>query len=199
MKTKINDYIKLKDQILFMSIGISGSGKGFYFKTKFLTDFPDVAKFLAEKQLSLSDIIVEPDGIRREVTGNVSDVSRDAEVWRLVKSRLKDTLKTYGYAILDATNVTAKTRKNSHKDLKVKKIAIVLPANVALSKERIKKDIENNVDRSKVPSFVIDRQYASYKRDVVGDLDWDGEWNKPTKSSIKDYLEDEFDEIKFTE
>lgn len=191
--------MKTKDQTLIMMVAISGSGKSYYLRTNFLGDFPEVATFLTENQLPLTTLVVEPDGIRREVTGDVSNITQDSRVWRLVDERLKSNLETYGYAILDATNVTGKTRRNTHKNFKCRKVAVVFEADLALAKERIKADIAGAVDRSKVPPFVVERQFTNFKRDVIGDEGWNGEWNRPTKTKIKAHLQGEFDEVKFVD
>lgn len=185
---------------IYINIAISGAGKSYYLKNKFLLDFPEVSALLTKENITLSTLIVEPDGIRREVTGDVSNITQDAYIWKLVRERLYSTIKTYGTAILDATNVSDKTRKNSIKNCDLaRKVALVFPANVELSKERITNDIKNGVDRSKVPMLVVDRQFESYKKGVVGDELWNGIWNDKTKALITLKLKDEFDEIRFIE
>lgn len=182
--------------ILYFSIGISGSGKSFYYRNRFLSDFKEVADFLLEKSLTLSDITVSPDDIRREVCGSVSDMSKDSYVWKLAVDRLNKTLKENGYGVFDATGVSGKGRKTFLNKFKnVKKVAIVFDPNVALSKERIKNDLLEGVDRSKVPMFVIDRQFGSFKSSVVKNEDWDGLWNKVAKKKASENLKNEFDEV----
>lgn len=182
---------------LFVSVGISGSGKSFYYKNKFLSDFSEVANFLTEKGLTLDMIKVCPDDIRREVCGDVSDISKDSYVWRLAESRLKNIIDKYSYGVFDATGVSASGRKIFKKFSDTYKTAIVFEPNVSLSKERITKDISEGVDRSKVPMFVIDRQFESFKSSVVKDLMWDGIWDIDVKKKIIVSLKGEFDEIFF--
>jgi len=181
---------------LFYSIGLSGAGKSWYYKNTFLLDFPEVDKFLKENNLTLDSIKVCPDDIRREVCGDVSDNSRDNYVWKLVDNRLKTNLKTYGYCIFDATGVSASARKFL-KTINAYKTAIVFEPNVELSKERISKDISEGVDRSKVPMFVVDRQFESFKSSVIKDVKWNGVWNDVAKLKITNALKLEFNEIFF--
>jgi len=149
---------------LFFCVGISGSGKSYYLKNKFLNDFPEVIKFLNDTNIILNDIIVSPDSIRKEVCGDVSDISKDGYVWKLAKTRLKETLDKYGYGVFDATGVSGKGRNSFLKNFKnISKIAIIFEPNVELAKERIKNDLNEGVDRSKVPMFVVDRQFKAFK------------------------------------
>jgi len=160
---------------MYFSIGVSGSGKSFYYRNRFLDDFND---------------------IRREVCGDVSDCSQDYKVWKMADSRLKETLNTHGYGIFDATGVSQSGRnKFLKKYVGVHKTAIVFEPNVSLSKERIKNDISTGVDRSKVPMFVIDRQFESFKNSVIKDAKWDGLWNKVAKKKALENLKNEFDEV----
>ena len=182
---------------IIMMVGISGSGKGYYIKNKILKDFPKIKEILEKNELNIYDLVVCPDDIRREITGDVSDITKDPYVWTLAKERVNIVLKTYGYCVFDATNVANKTRNNFLKGVKYsKKIAVIFKPDVELSKSRILKDIEEGVDRSKVPMYVIDRQFLNFKKNLIGDENWNGEWNNQTKDKIREHLKN-FDEIKF--
>ena len=181
---------------MYFSVGLSGSGKSWYYKNIFLNDFKEVADFLTENSLTLSDITVSPDDIRTEVCGDVSDISQDSYVWRLAESRLKETLTKYGYGLFDATGVSKNGRKKFLKSfVGVHKTAIVFEPNVELSKERIKADLANGVDRSKVPMFVIDRQFESFKASIMNGDRWDGLWNKVAKKTAYETLRKEFEDV----
>jgi len=182
---------------LYYSIGLSGSGKSTYYKNRFLTDFSEVANFLKERGLTLENIKVCPDDIRREVCGDVSDISRDNYIWKLADSRLKNNLDVYGYCVFDATGVSASARKFLKKYTDIEKIAIVFEPDVDLSKERIKKDLNEGVDRSKVPMFVVDRQFESFKNNVVGDINWNKVYDEVAKKKIKFHLGGEFSDVIF--
>lgn len=108
-------------------------------------------------------IVVCPDDIRREITGSISDQSANNEVFTVVDSRIKEILENGGKVIYDATNVNTRFRREFLRKYSKYNIACKLfKSNPEISKERIRKDIENNVDRSNVPDFVIDRQYQMY-------------------------------------
>lgn len=183
---------------IFFNIGISGSGKSYYLKNDFLTDYPEVADFLIANQLLLNDIIVCADDIRREICGDVNSHEKEAYVWVLVMKRLNENLDKYGYTILDSTLVAGKDRNSILKHFKnAYKVALIYQPDLELSKERIKMDIENSVDRSNVPDYAIERQFEKFKSSIVGDLKWTGDWNKVVRKKIVETLKHRFDEIKF--
>ena len=195
MMKKFDNFKREGSLLLF--IGISGSGKSYYIKNNILKDFPHIQTILDKYEIGVYDLVVCPDDIRREVTGDVSNINSDAEVWSIARKRVNETIKKYGFCIFDATNIANKSRKNFLKNITyTKKYAVVLKPDVALSKERIKKDIEEKVDRSKVPMFVIDRQFNTFKTNLIGDDKWDGTWDNVAKGKIRETLKD-FDEVKF--
>ncbi len=55
--------------------------------------------------------VVCPDKIRKEITGDEADQSRNAEVFALAYQQTKDLLKAGKSVAFDATNVTKKARK----------------------------------------------------------------------------------------
>lgn len=134
-----------KKPILYMTIGISGSGKSTYLKKNF---HPDV--------------VISPDNIRREFTGNVSDHSQEVRVWNEVRLRVNDVLKNEntGVAVLDATNVDSGLRGKFLKNYPgVTKIALIFRTDPEVAKQRIAKDLAGKEDRSAVPPEEIDNQY----------------------------------------
>ena len=173
---------------LILLIGISGSGKSFYLKNKFLKDFPEF------NSLNISDVIVCPDNIRKEFTGDISNHTKELAVWAAVKERLNEKLDKYDLAILDATNLSerGKTTKGLKYDTK---IGIVFPAKPDLSKERILNDLNEKVDRSNVPDEAIDKQFLKFKRSIIGNEHWDEIWNEPVRKKIREHLKKEFDKL----
>jgi len=88
--------------LLIFPIGIPGSGK---------------SRWICNTFNSPNFIIVHPDMIREEITGNVSDVSQDEVVWKLVRERVSEALREEKNVILDATNVNGNNRRNFIKEL----------------------------------------------------------------------------------
>jgi predicted kinase len=138
-----------------MLIGIPGSGKSTYLKS------------IPKDNLR----IVCPDDIRRELTGDISDQSKNGEVWDKAKQDILNNISQGFYTILDATNVNTKARRNMLSLIRSKfpdinTYARLFDADPEISKQRIKKDITNKVDRSNVPDEVIDRMYQQYLETV---------------------------------
>lgn len=135
-----------------MLIGIPGCGKSTYLKT-----------------LNNSNIsIVSPDEIRRELTGNISDQSKDGDVWAEVEKRINELLSQGKYVILDATNVSTEYRtpllnKIKNNNNNINSYATLFDIDPEESKKRIKKDIEDGIDRSNVPDHIIDMMFELYQ------------------------------------
>lgn len=141
-------------------IGISGSGKSYWIRNM-------------EKD---GYTVICPDDIRRELTGSISDQSQNSLVFSVAYSRMKAILDNGGKVIFDATNVNTKTRRQLEQTIwsykHDAKIGYKLfDADVDLSHSRIRKDIENGVDRSNVPYEVLQKQYQNYVKslDAIGD------------------------------
>jgi predicted kinase len=138
---------------LYMTIGISGSGKSTYLKKHFKPE-----------------IVINPDAIRRELTGNVSNHTMEPVVWATATKRIIDSLNKNGEAVLDAIGVDAGKRKAFITAIKMvvkdslRTVAIVFPADPEISKQRIKKDLDGGIDRSAVPPEAVDKQYQKYVR-----------------------------------
>jgi predicted kinase len=136
---------------LILSIGIAGSGKSTYLR----------------KHYPLKTIVC-PDNIRKEITGNISDISRDNEVWNEVYNQLEKNLEKYNLAVLDATNTTSRYRKSIlEKFPDIRKIALIFNINPEIAKQRVQHDIMDDIERSNVPDEVIDRQYQQFLNGYV--------------------------------
>jgi len=137
-------------------IGISGSGKSRWIKS-------------LEGQ---GYVVVSPDDIRRELTGSISDQTKNKEVFPLAFKRTIDALNAGENVIFDATNVSSFHRKQMLDTLKrdvnteFDAYAKIFDADPEISKQRIRKDIENGVDRSDVPDFAVDRQHKNFTTDL---------------------------------
>jgi predicted kinase len=156
-----NHYFVEGDEVpdLILTIGIPGSGK---------------SRWINEINKDNKYIIVEPDAIRKEMTGNVSDQSKNGAVWDVAKKRVVANLRQKHSVILDATNVNSKNRKQFIQGLPACNLkAKIFHVDPSVSKERIRKDIASGKDRSNVPDDVIDRMYMSFK-DTLGKLEGEG-------------------------
>jgi len=145
---------KLMHPIFYCCIGISGSGKSTYIHKVFE-----------------NEVIVEPDAIRKEMTGSVSDQSKDFIVWKEAADRVKKNLDTMGLAVLDATSTKSSLRTQFLKNIPegVRKVAIVFQPEgtdeeiLAKMYNRIEQDLKSGKDRSAVPHEVIVRQLQQFK------------------------------------
>ena len=181
--------MKMK-KTLYLTLGISGSGKSWYIKNKMREDFSDLDSYLTDNDLDISELIVSPDDLRRELTGDVNNHTREVQIWKtLVYVKIKEKLRTYGFCIFDATN-TSKRKKFLKEFKNVRKIGLIFKPDVELSYERITEDIDNGVDRSNVPLNAINEQYERFVNSVIF-FKWDGEWNKVIKKKITERLKKE--------
>ena len=137
---------------LVLPIGISGSGKSYIYNR----DYKDYVQ-------------VSPDLIREELTGSISDQSKNKEVFKLAFERVDEYLNKGQDVFFDATNVNKTQRKNftdRYIGSDVNIIYVVLPADVDLSWKRIRKDIRENKNRSDVPYFALVRQKEQYDKSI---------------------------------
>lgn len=194
-----------KRKTLIMSVGISGSGKSTYFKKRLLKDFPEIAERLEELNLTVEDIVVCPDLIRKELYGDINaghfgDESYKA--WCVAEERLRERLKNYGYAVIDGINTHGGLRNKFVKRFKnTTKIAIVFRPQIDLYFERIQNDIKNNVDRVVLTYEAMEHQLKAFKNSVIRDQKWDGLWTKAIKEKITKNLTEErrFHEVRFVD
>jgi predicted kinase len=126
--------------ILAVMIGISGSGKSTY------------ANGL---KTSLKADLVETDAIREELTGDASDQSQNYKVFQVAKKRVNDLLSQGKNAIIDATSVSVRDRKDwiqigRDNNAEVRAYFIDTPIDVCKS--------QNRKRQRRVPDEVIDRQ-----------------------------------------
>ena len=133
---------------LVLPIGISGSGKSYIYNR----DYKNYVQ-------------VSPDLIREELTGSISDQSKNKEVFKLAFERVDEYLNKGQDVFFDATNVNKTQRKNftdRYIGSDVNVIYVVLPADVDLSWTRIRKDIREKKNRSDVPYFALVKQKEQY-------------------------------------
>lgn len=132
---------------LIMLIGIPASGKS-TFKRKVLN---------IEKEL----VAVCPDDIREMLSGDVSNQDYNKLVFEIVHTSIQNAIIDGKSVLLDATNVRKKYRKQYIE--KYKNVAeicgIVFHVSLQEAKARIKRDLENGVNRSNVPDYVVDDMF----------------------------------------
>ena len=142
---------------IIVPIGISGSGKTRLYNMRY------------------SDLtLVSPDLIRKELTGSISDQKKNKEVFEEVDRRVGDLVKKGESFFYDATNVNPEFRKKFVEQFRgtdVKVIYVVLPADMQVSYMRIKEDLKNNVDRSRVPFEVLIRQKGFFNQSIKSNFE----------------------------
>jgi predicted kinase len=134
---------------LILTVGIPGSGKSTWARA-----FAERSKYIR----------ISPDDIREEITGDISNVHRDKDVWIEAYKRIKEKLLKPQSVIFDATNINPTTRKELEKQFNDISIIVykIFSCNPEEAKKRIAIDLQNKVNRSKVPEFIIDKMYSMY-------------------------------------
>lgn len=120
---------------LAASIGISGSGK---------TTFGNKLE---------NTTVICPDDIRKELTGDISDQSRNVEVWRIAYDRLRKSLENGEDVYFSATTLTSKNLKALLNVVEYLKPEITIYAfedsrDWKLCEKRVKEDLKNGIERS---------------------------------------------------
>ena len=142
---------------VFVTIGIPFSGKSRW-TNEFMSEYPNT-------------IVICPDEIRKELTGDISDQSKNHTVFELAYDMLScAVIAGEDNIIFDGTNITGRTRKKifevvestGMEDVNVHYIVFSCDLSVAL--ERKKNDAKRIADgsRSNVPDDIIERFYNSY-------------------------------------
>lgn len=144
--------------VIVMPIGISGSGKSRLYNISY-SDYEKVC----------------PDDIRYELTGNISDQSCNGSVFKIAEARIDQCVILNKNVYYDATNLNKKLRKKFVEKYRgtegVKIVYVVLLADIELSNERIRKDIDEHKNRSDVPYDVLERQMKMYEENIKQGFD----------------------------
>lgn len=137
---------------IVVPIGISGSGKTRLYNMRY------------------SDLtLLSPDLIRKKLTGNISDQTRNRDVFKEVDRLIEEYTNEGKSFFYDATNVNTEFRKafsDKFKGTDVKIVYVVLPADIAVSIKRIKTDIKNKAERAVVPQHALIRQFGMYNHSL---------------------------------
>ena len=138
-------------QHVILTIGNSGSGKSRWIKTQ--NDYS----------------IVCPDLIRKELTGTISDQSKNKEVWEETYRRIENEVKNGKNVILDSTMVNTHARGIAVQfveKLNVNVMYKLFYCDYKTAISRINGDISNGVDRSRVPDDIVKRQISMLKESL---------------------------------
>jgi predicted kinase len=153
------------EPIFIMLVGIPGSGKSSWLNQLVPLPTFNNTRYVAFKDMPFA--VVCPDEVRRQF-GNVSDQSNNRKVWVYVYADVKKFLEDGINVILDATNVTTRTRKEFMLGLpKCKKMARVFTIDPEEAYKRVRLDINSGKDRSDVPKEVIDRMYRKFQHTIT--------------------------------
>jgi len=145
-------YIELKTPCVIVTVGISGSGKSTWVK-QFLETHQDWK-------------VICPDQIRKELTGSISDQSKNHEVWNLAFERLDKYTCEQKNILFDSTCTNLDTVKRLIRNTEQQGTKIyfkIFNCTKAEAYSRVTKDISNKVDRSNVPIEAINRQYDGFQ------------------------------------
>jgi predicted kinase len=168
----MDNYKEFLNPTLVIMVGISGSGKSTWIKEN--------------KPKWKNTIVVSTDQIRKDLSGDISNQIINSDVFQFAKAMIIHNLKKGKNVILDATNIQTEKRisfiNDIEKEVDFKKIALVFYVSREEAKRRIKKDIENKIDRAVIPEEVTDSQYQDYM-DTLGNLPIEGfkivtSWNE---------------------
>jgi predicted kinase len=142
----------LKSDVI-LPIGTSGSGKSTWIKSiNKGNDF----------------VVISPDEMRIEFTGDINDKSKDNEIYKAVIERTIKAIEEGKRVIIDSTNLRKDRRKPF---IKAVKKALpdtniqykLMPLDPELAKQRIKEDIAAGIERANVTDSTIDRHAKTYK------------------------------------
>lgn len=150
-----NDYLLENKDLykIYFTVGISGSGKSTYLNKHFR-----------------KEVIVSSDQLRISLTGDVNNQEQNNRVFKELEKKAIEILDIYGMVVVDATNLSMRNINNILKPIKEtygegtidKPTLLIFQADPEVSKQRVKNDIQNNINRSNTPDHIIDKQYQSY-------------------------------------
>lgn len=136
--------------IIYMTIGISGSGKSHFAKT-----FCKVAQAI---ELNL-------DNFRKELSGDISDQTVSLKAVNKMNAEMVKYLAGGYNVMLSNTNLSAKNVNDVAKKFSFNDVILFFMEDSddpQLCKDRITADLANGIDRPNVPDDVVDDQYQRY-------------------------------------
>jgi predicted kinase len=156
---------------VILPIGTSGSGKSTFIKS------------LPQENL----VVISPDDMRVEFTGNINDKSKDKEIYAESANRAIKAIKEGKQVVFDTTNLTKEKRRPFIEAIKkaLPNANIqykLMPLDAELAKQRIKAQIARGENRANVSDETIDRHAKSYKQ-MLEDIKSEGIINYDTTQS----------------
>lgn len=138
---------------VILPIGTSGSGKSTWIKS------------LPQENL----VVIEPDAMRVEFTGDMNNKSTDKEIYEEAAKRAIAAIKQGKQVVFDTTNLTKDKRLPFIKAIKEAIPAAniqykLMELNPELAKQRIKAQLARGENRAAVSDETIDRHAASYRQ-----------------------------------
>lgn len=133
-----------------------GSGKSTWIKNKY-----DYSRIFFH-----NTIILSSDQVREELYGDINDQTHNTEVFQYIKDRAVEELENDNRVIIDATNITRKSRKSivDYIDLKTKGFYDYGCIKYVVIATPYYKCLENNMKRDRVvPEEVIERMYKQFE------------------------------------
>lgn len=134
-----------------LPIGTSGSGKSTWIKSLPADEY----------------VVISPDAMRVEFTGDMNDKSKDAEIYEEVKKRTIAAIKSGKKVVIDTTNLQKERRRDFTNAIKKQfpELSLeykLMPLDGELAKKRIKAQISKGEDRADVSDETIDRHVKLY-------------------------------------
>ena len=153
---------------IILPIGTSGSGKSTFIKS------------LPQENL----VVISPDDMRVEFTGDINDKSKDKEIYIEAAKRAVEAIKQGKQVVFDTTNLTKDKRRPFIEAIKKAMPSAniqykLMPLNAELAKQRIKAQISRGENRANVSDETIDRHAESYKQ-MLEDIKSEGITNYDT-------------------
>ena len=140
--------------LVVITVGIPGSGKSTWAKV-----------FCSSSGYTR----ICPDDIREELTGSVSDQSKNALVWKTAYNRLAQAIEQKQNVIFDSTACNVNTIKQLEETCNGRAIPIFKIFNVDASeaRKRIAEDLRKGINRSAVPDGIVERMNSAFQQDVL--------------------------------
>ena len=134
-----------------LPIGTSGSGKSTWIKSLPADEY----------------VVISPDAMRVEFTGDMNDKSKDTEIYEEVKKRTIAAIKSGKKVVIDTTNLQKERRRDFTNAIKKEfpELSLeykLMPLDGELAKKRIKAQISKGEDRANVSDETIDRHVKLY-------------------------------------